>query len=376
MTTIPRVRDLSDLITVVPLLAGFTPRDAVVIVCPTPAGRVALQRIVLPPPDAWSDAFLDAAAMVETVLPALQRSGLRRATVIGYLSDPMDQGYVGALVNEAGNHLHECGLDVMGVALVCEDMWWRPGCPCGEESCTEPQPVPRLHESAAATALVAAGAMVHDSPEALLAPWAVGDSDEFSADDLVAATRRWRGRKGTRRLRREALDQWVRVVAQDGVVPTLTVDEVAALLWSVREVQLRDALIAWLTPGDMPLDVLDHEVWSDLVTALGPSGSVPRGSADRWTSWPLTVNLQGLLAVVPLTHGAPLACLSGLWAWWNGDGVVSRFLLERALDAEPGHTLAGLILRLVHHGIPLDGSPHGLVAEESPGACGTLGPLG
>ncbi|WP_374929274.1 DUF4192 domain-containing protein [Kytococcus sedentarius] len=353
MTTIPRVRDLPDLLTVVPLLAGFTPCDAVVLVCPTPEGRVALQRVPLPPPDHWSHAHLDARDLVQSVLPALVHADLRRLTLIGYLSDPMDQDYVGELLHRSAEWLADTGIDVMGVALVCEGSWWRPDCPCEDPECGEPQPVPSLHESAAATALIAEGAVVHESPEALLAPWVESDAEQVSSCDLAAATKRWTGRKGTARLRREALQQWRRVVHEPGA--EFSQEDLAAVLWAARSVPERDALIAWLTPGDMPVETLDPDAWAAVQEALGEPASVAH--EDRWTGWPVTQNLRRLTGAVPATCGAPVACLAGLWAWWHGDGIVARFLLERALDAEPGHTLSGLLLRLVHHGIPMEGSP-------------------
>lgn len=353
MTTIPRVRDLPDLLTVVPLLAGFTPTDAVVLVCPTPEGRVALQRVALPPPDHWSHAHLDARELVQSVLPALLHADLRRLTLIGYLSDPMDQDYVGALLHQSADWLAETGIDVMGVALVCEGSWWRPDCPCEDLECGEPQPVPSLHESAAATALIAEGAVVHESPEALLAPWVEGEGAQLDPQELAAATKRWTGRKGNTRLRKESLEQWRRVVHEPAA--EFGPPELAAVLWAARSVPVRDALIAWLTPGGMPLEALDPDARAAVEQALGEPASVV--GEDRWTGWAVTQNLRTLTAVLPATCAAPVACLAGLWAWWHGDGIVARFLLERALDAEPGHTLSGLLLRLVHHGIPMEGSP-------------------
>lgn len=367
MTTIPRVRDLPDLLTVVPLLAGFTPTDAVVLVCPTPTGRVALQRIALPPREAWGDPATDAEDLVALVLPALVRAGLDRLTVIGYLSDPMDEEYVGGLVARAEDWFLEAGVDVLGAALVCEGSWWRPECPCDDPFCGEPRPVPSLHESAAATALIADGAMVHASAEELLLPWVQSEEDELTPAALHAARERWAGRKGRARLRREALVQWARLVGEEGA--ELTDEEVAAALWAVRQVDVRDALVAWLTPGDVPRDVLDASAWAAVEKALGDPAE--HHHPVRWTAWPLTGNLRRLAARVPSTCAGPLLCTAGLWAWWNGDGVVARFLLERALDAEPGHTLAGLLLRLVHHGIPLDGGA--VACPAGPGAARVAG---
>ncbi|WP_462417317.1 DUF4192 domain-containing protein [Kytococcus sp. Marseille-QA3725] len=364
MTTIPRVRDLPDLLTVVPLLAGFTPSDSLVLVCPAPTGRVALQRVCLPPPEQWDLPELDAAQVVSSVLPALLHAGLDRVTLVGYLSDPMDEGYVGALVREASDQLEEAGVEVLAEALVCEGSWWRPDCPCGDPECGEPRPVPSLHESAAATALIADGAMVHSSAEELLLPWVEGPQAEVPADELREAQSRWKGRKGRPRLQREALAQWRRVVHEPAA--ELTVEELGAALWALQEVQVRDALISWLTPGDVPLEVVDAAAWAAVERALGDPSE--HRQPELWTAWTVTANLRVLTSRVPATCAAPLLSVAGLWAWWNGDGVVARFLLERALDAEPGHTLAGLLLRLVHHGIPLQGSRCGAAGTTGAGA--------
>lgn len=353
MTTIPRVRDLPDLLTVVPLLAGFTPTDAVVLVCPTPSGRVALQRVSVPPRCHWGRPETDAAALVDLVLTSLDAAGLDRATVIGYLQDPMDESYVGALVNAVQDELLTCGVDVMGVALVCEGSWWRPDCPCGDPECGEPRPVPSLHESAAATALLVEGAVVHESAEALLAPWVQQAPDALDAETLAARTTAWLRANPRTRRRRHALALWARLVHDQDAC--FSEREVAGLLWALRSVPERDALIAWLTPGDMPVELLDAGAWSVVEELLGePAGP----AAGHWSQQVVTRNLQALLARVPATGAAPLETLAAVWAWWNGDGIVARFLLERALDAEPGHTLAGLLLRLVHHGIPMAGARH------------------
>ena len=38
-------------------------------------------------------------------------------------------------------------------------------------------------------------------------------------------------------------------------------------------------------------------------------------------------------------------------AWADGDGAVARAALDRALRLEPGYRLAGLLARLVDHGL-------------------------
>ncbi|MEU7524675.1 DUF4192 family protein [Saccharothrix sp. NPDC042600] len=44
--------------------------------------------------------------------------------------------------------------------------------------------------------------------------------------------------------------------------------------------------------------------------------------------------------------------LPAMYAYIRGDGALAMIALDRALDARPDHTLAGLLLRAVNRGIP------------------------
>jgi Domain of unknown function (DUF4192) len=49
---------------------------------------------------------------------------------------------------------------------------------------------------------------------------------------------------------------------------------------------------------------------------------------------------------------APAATLLGFSAWLSGDGALAWCAVERALDADPGYSLASLLTQLLAGAVP------------------------
>jgi hypothetical protein len=135
----------------------------------------------------------------------------------------------------------------------------------------------------------------------------------------------------------------------------LSPEEVASLALSLRDLSLRDALIAWMCPGTLPATAFDHGVMAALEGELPrPVWARVRGgkrsSADREASVAgrrLRSRLEHLCRCLPPGESAPMLSVVGNLAWSLGDGAAARCALERALDLEPEYRLAQLLSRMV-----------------------------
>jgi hypothetical protein len=193
----------------------------------------------------------------------------------------------------------------------------------------------------------------------------------------------------------ESLAAWSEIL--HGEVDGATLHErVPALVGPLRDVHFRDALIAWLCPGAVPLtdfppglvELLEALVGSDVRAAAAAESAPPqprprRGRRKRgrrldrrldtriegridghgaawedWREWEeasaphhVQARLESVCRVVPAAHAAPLLSLVGNFAWWRGDGARAAVAVDTALDLEADHRLAGLIRHALDHGL-------------------------
>ena len=176
---------------------------------------------------------------------------------------------------------------------------------------------------------------------------------------------------------------------------------VPALVGPLRDVILRDALIAWLCPDAMPLTdypaglvaLLEAFVGADVRAASGAASAAPcprprrgrrkRGrrlrrrleglaetpfgesgqSGQEWQEWEeasaphqIQARLESVCRVTPEEHAAPLLTIVANIAWWRGDGARAGVAVDTALGLEPDHRLARLIRQALDHGLRGDGS--------------------
>jgi hypothetical protein len=137
-------------------------------------------------------------------------------------------------------------------------------------------------------------------------------------------------------------------------VEALTAEQVATLVESLLDVGLRDAVIAWLCPGTLPLELLPDDL-ADAVASSLPA----RVWADRAGGDPAAVvagrrllaRLQWVVRAVPDESAAPALTVLANYAWWLGDGALTRVALDRALLHDPGYRLARLLERMVDLGL-------------------------
>ena len=312
-----RVDDPGEIAAALPQLLGFRPRESIVLVALTrpDGGRLGLTvRMDIPPPRH--------AAAVARALTRAVRSARPRGVVLAVVSDEDDVGSGPSrdlphrpLVAEVLRALP--GVAVPWVLLVRGGRWWCYDCP---DSCCDPGAGTALPSgrTALAAAAVATGVVVAED-RADLAQRIARPSD-FDRAAMVAAC------VTAASARADAVvasgwdaaseDAWTAITAAvercrpGGPGAPLADDEVARILWALRDTGVRDRA---------------------LELALGPDAAA---AEVLWTECTRR-------ALTPL-DAAP-ATLLAVSAWLRGDGAMANVALDRALDGQPDYVLAGLL---------------------------------
>ena len=316
-----RLRSSADVLTAVPHLLGFRPSDSVVVVAlRSPRNRIGLtQRHDLLDPE--HDRML-ARLLVGNALD----DGAVALYVVVYPPDPvpLPAGDGGRpvlprrrFVTELMAAATEAGLDLVDATCATTDRSW--SYVCTDPACcpAEGRPVEVPAGSAVDTAFVLEGSAPLASREQLVASLqpAVPEGMDRLVDAAALALSRAAARRSTRRRcswpgRRPRL-------AAEGRLP----DDAAAarLLVGVQHVLVRDAVVLGTSPGRRDAACL---LWADLVRRC------------------------------PADLVAPVATVLGWLAYLQGRGALARTALERALAAEPGYRLAGLLEALLDAAVP------------------------
>ena len=330
-----RIDDIGELAAALPVLVGFRPRESVVLVALGGTGgrRVGLTaRVDIPP--------IGNVRQVAGMLAARLAHDRPEAAVLAVVSEASD-------VDPPADHLdpedtcpprdlphrtlvHELllALDAHAVPLreallVRAGRWWSYDCPqacCASGAGT---PVPG-GTSALAAASVAAGQVIARDREELAMRIARSGPAQAAAitgtldsvGEEFAALVLGSGRD----VAADRYADWVdRAVARCGAAaPRLSDEEVARVVWGLRDVRVRDRALGF---------------------ALG-SGA---GAAELlWTQ---------CTRRVPEPLDAAPATLLAVSAWLRGDGAMARIALDRALDSQPDYALADLLLQGMEAGL-------------------------
>jgi len=149
------------------------------------------------------------------------------------------------------------------------------------------------------------------------------------------------------------LDLWGRVLSVEGDAESI-VDlpslDLAMLAVSLRDVDLRDALIAWLCPRTLAQELIDPTLLEQMSRALAepPWLGEDVGEIDQIISLQRTQQrLCDLCAALPDAWAVAALTVLATFTWWRGDGAVTRVALDRALRVDPGYRLAQLLERMV-----------------------------
>jgi hypothetical protein len=157
--------------------------------------------------------------------------------------------------------------------------------------------------------------------------------------------------------RASELTVWSRVLCdEDDAEPiqSLPSQDLAILAVSLTDVNLRDGLIAWLCPGTMPPELIDARLLVLLRQALPDPLWLNREMVEDMQDVQQVIGLQRierrlceLCAELPDVWAVSALTVLASFAWWRGDGALTRIALDRALRVEPDNRLARLLERMV-----------------------------
>lgn len=323
-----RLKSPSELLAIVPYLLGFEPTDSIMVIC-LENSRIGLtQRLDLPPAG-------EGEAAVRSLMPSLMREHPDQVLLIAYESKPdLSAEAVHALtaaVTAAGVPIHD--------RIVVMSGRWR-SLDCHAPTCcpAEGQPVPVPAEVAAlASEFIGHELSPYADRNALVAQLEAGP-ESVSATDLECA---------------EAVDGealagvWPQILdARDSAVQ-ITPAMAASAAVSLKDVHVRDGLVAWLTPGTLdpaqfPVEVesllsgMDRE-WDEDQPDTGAIVAMNR----------IQARLVRLCAMLPDEHATAALTVLACFTWWRGNGALTRAALDRALRCQPDYRLAVLLEQMV-----------------------------
>jgi hypothetical protein len=302
-----RVRGPDDLLALVPSLFGFHPAESIVMLTVGDAGTPFHARVDLPRDP------VDVERVGTHLVGSVLRNGATNVVVVAYSGDA---GVVQAVVDDIFDRLAETGVELVCAVRAHDGRWWvLPSWPDEEGTPYDLETHPWTAEA------VFDGTVVHASREELAKTLVGVDTEETEriatlAREIGARSAGTPGRglvleaRWTRRRVRRFLRDRQRLDAHD----------LARLaLASHRSVHLRD--VAWAEMNHANANV-HVDLWRDAVRR------------------------------VPAELRAPAATLLGFAAWLSGDGALAWCAVERALDVDPGYSLAGLLTQLLAGAVP------------------------
>lgn len=345
MPTTIRVRSLPELLTILPYQLGFRPSACVVLACIGhrlgPIARVDL------PPRGYEGQVAD------TLLHPVLRQPRDGLLLVGYDEAPDASR---PLLRVLRRRLRLMGYRDVETVVVRGGRWRRYA--ASGDAAWVPMPpecdVPAVAEYVARER-APVGSRGHLA--AVIAPQPGPDSGLLETLLDAGAERASLPRDQRRERRQVELDAWCQWWVRAMLEPTVhQEDDLILLVTSLLDVQLRDAVIAWLCPGWLPVAALGPELAEDVrarLVQVVPEDDTPE--ADLLADVLVTrvgAALEALCRATPLPFTVPLLTVTGMYRWWHGDGARARVALETALTEEPTYRLADLVLRLVDAGIP------------------------
>lgn len=334
----------AELATIVPYHLGFQPERSVVVIClrDKAVGLVARVDVV-----GRSDAAQAAAQLCEPIV----RDG---ATAVVLVSYEDVAGEARPLAEALGAALGLTGITVLEDVVVRGGRWHVVG---ADRSESDGAPLPAVADVPAIAGYVAQGRSVlgdRRAVEALVQPERAAHDEEAAAAVAQWRQRYWDARAAERvALTDECLAAWGTVLRGEAS-PSAVLRLVPALVGPLDDRDLRDALIAWLCPGWLPLEAMDGRLLTQLGVLVGDVEPGPARGDDAGVvcqGSDVEDVLLALCRVTPVRFAAAVLAIAAAYAWFRGDGTRAGLCVDRALDIEPEHRLAGLIRLGLDHGV-------------------------
>ncbi|TNY35246.1 DUF4192 domain-containing protein [Thermomonospora catenispora] len=313
------IRSPQDAVSAVPYLLGFHPAHSLVAVgCAGPDRDTCALRLDLPRP---GDPDL-AQAVADRVAEALTRNAYRDALLLGY----GDAAHVTPVMDRTRRVLHARGVSVREALRVHDGRWW--SYLCDDPACCSPDGTPYdISSSVVAAQAAYAGRVAHPDRDALArSVRRLPDADGRIRAATDRAERRLIGQMTAGRplakvradLIAEAVSLTSRLTAAPAGAPP-TDEETARLGVLLTDLRVRD------------------EVW------VRVNVEDPTGDIALW---------RHVVQRVETPYVPAPACLLAYAAYCRGDGGLANVALDRALEADPGYSLALLFRQVVHAAIP------------------------
>ena len=145
--------------------------------------------------------------------------------------------------------------------------------------------------------------------------------------------------------RAELFAAWPRILHP--AARAITVEDAASAAMSLLDIEIRDGLVAWLSPGTLNINELSPEV-QELFCGL------EKGRGEEHCDW-ASAEAQNrcqdalihLSAMLPDQLAATALSVLASFTWWRGNGALARVALDRALRCDPYYRLARLLERMV-----------------------------
>jgi hypothetical protein len=332
-----RLTSPHELLAIVPFVLGFHPTNSIVVLCLRDNRLGLTQRLDLPRPS-------EADHVASALMPPLVNENPDSVILIGYEacvgdSLPALESLTAAL-QSAAIRIHD--------RLVVRNGRWRSldchspdCCPPGGSSVPEPADVSRV-----VAEFIGQGIAPHPDREALAQQLETGPQAVAVAEVLRSLQRERSKAHDCQAIpRAELFGSWPRILDHDG--STLSAEDAAFAAASLLDIEVRDALVAWLCPGTLDLKELSDEV-QKLFSGLKKGWDMDDiDPASRGAQNAIQDRLIRLCACLPDDIAAPALSILASFTWWRGDGALARVALARALRCDPDYRLAQLLLQMV-----------------------------
>ena len=341
-----RVRDVGELLRVLPYSLGFHPGRCAMCVVVEEGGRMGLVQRLPVPDGGWGQVPTD-------VLGACGRALLgpagRTAVLIGWEHRPGESfGGLAMLARLCASR----GVGVDDAIVVRGERWWRL---TGSGATGPGQPVPPAAGVAAIAEFVGLGRAPLPDRADLDTLFDARDDTRSAgvAAELAAARRRYVD--DPRGARVEGLRAWTalargarhgRARRGDPVAGTDPRLIGAALAWTADRVGF-DALLGWLVPAMLTATDEGRAATGPLLADLG------RCAADPLAGPEPHLLLCDLARTAPPGSRAPILVLCGVHAWARGNGPVAETATRLALVDDGRHALARTMYAAIRGGISL-----------------------
>ncbi len=349
MTTTIHLSGPADVLAVLPYQLGFHPQDSLVVVSLHGTRMGLVQRIDLPPPVHVDDA-------VAAMMAPLRQDNPKSVLLIGFEEGASESR---PMLDEMARACRSEGVNVTDRIVVRGGRWFAPYC---HRSCCPPEglPLPAPSEVPAIAEFV--GREICPLPDRSSLADRLESSRPLTRGALSAVADEWlalrmeatdEGGAELDESRVTELDVWRRVLcAADDAEPikALPSHDLARLAVSLTDVDLRDALIAWLCPGTLAQELIDPMLFAQMSAALAQPPWLDRNVTDIDEVIALQRierRLCELCAALPDVWAVSALTVLATFTWWRGDGALTRIALDRALRVDPRYRLAQLLERMV-----------------------------